>query len=154
MRAAVRHAAVLASLAALAACGSGGNTPWGVAGRFFSGDDPRANSAIAPRVDGNFTGTTDEILLWAACKWGIGANAVRAQAVGESWWHQTALSDWNSDPSYCAPGHCLGVDDPANHPGQCPNSWGILQNKWFFEKAAWPGIRNSTAFNADTTYAI
>ncbi len=37
---------------------------------FGSADDPRANSQIAPRVSGNFTGTTDEILQWNACKWG------------------------------------------------------------------------------------
>ena len=50
-----------------------------------------------------------EILQWAACKWGIAADVVRAQAVTESWWHQTQLGDWNSDPSYCAPGHGIGV---------------------------------------------
>src|ERR1700680_1470572 len=32
-------------------------------GSFFgSADDPRAGSQIAPRVDGNYTGTTDQIL--------------------------------------------------------------------------------------------
>ncbi|MBV8721091.1 MAG: hypothetical protein JO277_03005 [Candidatus Eremiobacteraeota bacterium] len=117
-------------------------------------DDPRANSQIAVRVDGNFTGTTDEILQWVSCKWGMDTDLVRAQAAQESWWQQTTLGDWNTDPSYCAPGHGLGVDEPKRHPGQCPNSWGILQNKWFFEKPSWPGIRDSTAFNADTAYAI
>jgi len=121
---------------------------------FPSSDDPRANTQIAVRVDGNFTGTTDEILQWVSCKWGIDTNLVRAQAAIESWWLQTTLGDWNTDPTYCAPGHGLGVDDPKNHPGQCPNSWGILQNKWFFEKPSWPGIHDSTAFNADTSYAI
>ena len=29
-----------------------------------------------------------------------------------------------------------------------------MQNKWYYEKPAWPGIARSTAFNADTTYAI
>src|SRR4029077_15737793 len=32
------------------------------------------------RVTGNFTGTTDEILRWGACKWGFDENTVRAQA--------------------------------------------------------------------------
>src|SRR5262249_24548237 len=36
------------------------------------------------RVTGNFTGTTDEILQWVACKWGIDEDIVRAQAVRES----------------------------------------------------------------------
>ncbi|MBE0695759.1 MAG: hypothetical protein IH586_02440, partial [Anaerolineaceae bacterium] len=38
------------------------------------------------RITGNFTGTTDEILQWAACKWGIDEDIVRAQAATESWW--------------------------------------------------------------------
>ena len=46
-----------------------------------------ANTAY-PRVTGNFTGTTDEILQWAACKWGIDEDLVRAQVAIESWWDQ------------------------------------------------------------------
>jgi autotransporter family porin len=46
-------------------------TGHGLAGDFFGGSDSRANTQIAPRVDGAFTGTTHEILRWAACKWGI-----------------------------------------------------------------------------------
>lgn len=41
-----------------------------------------------PRVDGQFTGTTDEILQWAACKWGLPDNLIRADAVTESTWFQ------------------------------------------------------------------
>ncbi|PWT82433.1 MAG: hypothetical protein C5B58_08250, partial [Acidobacteria bacterium] len=37
------------------------------------------------RVDGQYTGTTDMIFRWAACKWGIDENVVRAQATGENW---------------------------------------------------------------------
>jgi hypothetical protein len=44
----------------------------------------RANTTF-PRVTGNFTGTTDEILQWTACKWGIDEDIVRAQAAKESW---------------------------------------------------------------------
>jgi autotransporter family porin len=57
-----------------------------------SGDE-RANTQIAARVTGNFTGTTDEILQWAACKWGIDEDLVRAQAAFESWWRQDAKGD-------------------------------------------------------------
>jgi hypothetical protein len=118
---------------------------------FGSADDPRANSQIAPRVDGNFTGTTDEILQWTACKWGIDEDMVRAQAAIESWWRQTAKGDWTTDASRCAPGHGLGVDGTA---GQCPESFGVLQNRYPYEQSAWPGIYSSTAFNSDTAYAI
>jgi len=40
------------------------------------------------RVNGNFVGTTDEILQWAACKWGIPDNVIRAVAYQESTWYQ------------------------------------------------------------------
>jgi hypothetical protein len=117
---------------------------------FGSAEDPRANTVIAARVDGNFTGTTDEILQWAACKWGFDEDMVRAQAAIESWWRQNAMGDWGSTAANCAPGHGLGADGQA---GQCPESWGILQNRYPYEQSSWPGIQNSTAFNADTAYA-
>jgi hypothetical protein len=39
------------------------------------------------------TGTTREILRWAACKWGIDQSIVFAQAAVESWWRQTTMGD-------------------------------------------------------------
>jgi autotransporter family porin len=125
----------------------------GLAPDFFTPNsgDPRANTQIAARVDGAFTGTTDEILQWAACKWGINEDIVRAQAVIESGWRQSAKGDFRSDASTCAPGHGLGQD---GREGLCPNSWGILQNSYTYEKSAWPAVYQSTAFNADTAYAI
>ena len=35
------------------------------------------------KVTGNFTGTTTEIIQWAACKWGIDEDTIRADAVIE-----------------------------------------------------------------------
>ena len=116
---------------------------------FFSGDTWQANRLIAPRIDGDFTGTTPEILRWAACKWGIDQDIVFAQAAVESWWRQTTKGDWET--SGCPPGHGPGVDGV---PGQCPQSWGILQNRYPQEESSWPGIATSTAMNADTAYAI
>jgi autotransporter family porin len=113
--------------------------------------DPKADSRIAARVDGAFTGTTQEILRWTACKWGIDENLVYAQAAVESWWRQSTEGDWAGDASACAPGHGLGADGRA---GQCPQSFGILQNRYPYERSTWPGIQRSTAMNADTAYAI
>jgi hypothetical protein len=45
------------------------------------------------RVTGNFTGTTDEIIQWAACKWGLDEDIVRAQTAKESWWDQRSVGD-------------------------------------------------------------
>jgi autotransporter family porin len=131
--------------------GANQTTGHGLGSSFFSGDDPRANSRIAARVDGRFTGTTREILRWAACKWGVDEDLVLAQAAIESWWRQDTHGDWTSDASRCPPGHGLGADGRA---GQCPESFGILQNRYPYEKSGWPGIATSTAMNADLGYAL
>jgi hypothetical protein len=120
-----------------------------VGGSLFSGDTAKARSYIAPRIDGNFTGTTAEILRWTACKWGIDESIVFAQAAIESWWRQDTLGDWDSDASACPPGHGLGADGKA---GQCPQSYGILQDRWPYMKPGWPGFGRSTAMDADLAY--
>ncbi len=116
-------------------------------GSIFAGG--AGTSIYNSRITGNYTGTTDEILQWVACKWGIDEDIVRAQAAKESWWRMTNLGDWTTDSSRCAPGHGLGADGTA---GQCPESFGILQDRYPYEQDAWPGIGNSTAFNADVAY--
>jgi hypothetical protein len=86
-------------------------------------------------VDGNFTGTTGEILEWAACKWGWDQDYAMAEAVIESTWRQSEASN---------------------------NSYGILQVKvapsgsspsansgW----GGYPWVQQSTAFNADMQMA-
>ena len=76
-----------------------------------------------PLVDGNFTGTTDEILQWAACKWGIDEDIVRAQAVTESYWFQTAGGDLTNNQADC---HA----DLRTTTGPCPESIGVLQVRY------------------------
>lgn len=49
--------------------------------------------ALRARVTGNFTGTTDEIIQWASCKWGFETDLNRAQAVVQSGWDQTFVGD-------------------------------------------------------------
>jgi autotransporter family porin len=90
------------------------------------------------RVTGNFTGTTDEIIQWGACKWGIDEDIVRAQSVQESYWHQSTLGDCGGqtvpETHGCASVGLLqvkGADIPPTHPG------------------TWPYAYQSTAFNAD-----
>ena len=60
--------------------------------------NPLWDSWLLPRVNGQFTGTTDEILQWAACKWGLPDNLLRADAVIESTWFQ--YLHFPSDASY------------------------------------------------------
>ncbi len=76
------------------------------------------------RVTGQFTGTTDEILQWAAHKWGIDEDVARAVAVNESWWRMSFVGD----------------------AGQ---SFGITQVKRTQHLGTEPIAALSTAFNAD-----
>ena len=69
------------------------------------------------RVDGQFTGTTDEILRWAACKWGIDEDIVNAQAAIESWWRQNTMGDWTTDAAALPRGPWAGRRRPG---GQVP----------------------------------
>ena len=86
-----------------------------------------AARAVIGRVDGDFTGTTDEIIRWAACKWGFDEDLLRAVAVAESTWYQSNNGD----------------------NGQ---SFGLVQIKVPVHPGTWPWARDSTAFNLD--YAL
>jgi hypothetical protein len=124
----------------------------GVGKSFFSaGDSPLAQQRLAPRINGAYTGSTIDILRWAACKWGIDQDILFAQAAVESWWRQTTKGDWGTDAAACPAGHKLGQD---GRPGQCPQSYGILQNRYPYENGGWPGMIRSTAMNADAAYGI
>jgi hypothetical protein len=52
------------------------------------GTNRRWDTWLLPRVDGHFTGTTDEIFQWAACKWGLPDDLLRGIAVQESTWYE------------------------------------------------------------------
>jgi len=119
-----------------------------VGARFLAQDSPGAQK-LAGRINGDFTGTTIDILRWAACKWGINQDIVFAQAAVESWWHQGTLGGWTTNPAECPPGNKPGQD---GKPGECPVTYGILQNT--YGNGGWPAIARSTAMNADAAYAI
>lgn len=93
--------------------------------------EERANQLLR-RVDGNFTGTTDEILQWASCKWGFDEDTARAVAVIESWWNQSATGDG---------GESIGLF-------QVRCMWGR------YHQAACPDAQRSSAFNADYALAF
>ena len=84
------------------------------------------------RVDGDFSGTTDEIIQWAACKWGIDEDIARAQVIKESYWYQSANGD-------------------------AGESWGLGQVRDTAHQSAFQygsvNARNSSAYNLDYTYA-
>jgi O-antigen ligase len=97
------------------------------------------------RVNGEFTGTTDQILRWGACKWGIDEDVVRAEAVAESHWRQDDAGDSSNDQARCPPGEGFpGAWDG----GSCKLSYGVMQVK-FTSFNGWPLSKDSTAFNVD-----
>jgi hypothetical protein len=99
-------------------------------------------------VTGDFSGTTDEILQWAAYKWGIPPDLLRAVAVNESNWNQGEMGD----PADVTIAHKYPkrarVDGDTVY-----ESMGITQIKWRADGSLNPGTealrRKSTAFNAD-----
>lgn len=115
--------------------------PWGPA----RGDDVRAD-ALRKQITGNFTGTTDDIFQWVACKWGIDENIIRAEAVNESSWHQNGRGDYTTDRNDCPPGTWDGSG--------CYQSYGILQIKWYYHQTTWPMSRDDTAFNVEYVYGV
>ena len=109
---------------------------------------PTYDSTIVPAADfasvnGNYAGSTDMIVRWAACKWGIDEDIARAQAWTESGWHQNDLGDWRTSIQYCQ----RGIWNAWNGSG-CYQSYGIFQVK-LASFNAYPEAINSTAFNAD-----
>jgi hypothetical protein len=101
------------------------------------------NAKFANRVNGSFTGTTDEILRWGACKWGFDEDITRARAIEESNWRQSQMGDKSYDAETCS---LIGEDAP------CWQSYGILQVKVTVHEGTYPLAKQSTAFNVD--YAL
>ena len=97
------------------------------------------NNRYKPRITGNFEGTTDEIIQWAACKWGWSDNLIRAEAIVESSWHQSTVSDGNTSYGLMQVRYLY-------HPrvnGGCKNCAG----------SSWPNSQHSTAYAVDQQVA-
>jgi hypothetical protein len=53
----------------------------------------RSEMPYAKYVNGRYEGTTDDIIEWAAYKWGLDEDVLRAVAVVESWWRMSVVGD-------------------------------------------------------------
>jgi hypothetical protein len=107
------------------------------------GSNPAADQVLA-KVKGDFAGTTDEIIQWAACKWGLSADVVRAQAFVESTWDQQAVAGKRDDPAVCP----TGLQPP------CPTAFGLMQLRSISQPGTYPLSVTSTAFNVDYALAF
>ncbi len=101
------------------------------------------------RVDGNYVGTTDEIIQWAACKWGIDEDWARAQVAKESWWDMRSAGDRTSDQNACHP-------DLRTGSGTCPESVGLMQVRYLYHREAFEDANaiRSSAYNVDYGFAV
>ena len=139
----------------------------------FGTYDTRWDSLLLARVDGAMTGTTDEILQWAACKWGLPDNLIRAIAHHESTWNQYLTyqaspgrpvtyygsgdfpAAGGSDPTYSSTITRLGGFDYTRFYGSgiSPRTFSIVgvmsYDGW---RPDWPDQTNGTfPFNRDST---
>jgi hypothetical protein len=139
--------------------------------------DKRWDSWLLQRVDGQYSGTTDEIFQWAACKWGLQDNMLRAIAVRESTWYQYdtypgnrcvmhySCGDFFSSPTSASKVYCdaiakYGYDYQADYgQGLCPKTFSIVgimsweDPNWGVypdnQDGTFPFNRDSTAFALD-----
>jgi hypothetical protein len=134
-------------------------------------------NTLLQRVDGQYAGTTDEIFQWAACKWGLADDLLRAVAVQESTWYQyetypsgrcvlhfscgdMVTSSTPDTVTYCKAIAEFGYDYQRDYgPGICPETFGLMGIKDWEDPSwgqmadnqngAFPFNRNSTAFAVD-----
>jgi hypothetical protein len=117
------------------------------------------------RVTGNYTGTTDQIIQWAAIKWGLPDEILRAVAVDESWWTQKGFLTSTGFPKVGSGfgdfGACGGSPAPSGYGSKGPASFGIMQGKWCSLQdpgvpayGGWPWTQKSTAYSLDLFGAV
>ena len=80
-------------------------------------------------VTGRFTGTTNQIFIWAGCKWEIDSDLLRAVAAQESDWRQDAVGDG---------GKSFGIMQIKDHYADGAPAWG-----------GYPATLSATALNVD-----
>jgi hypothetical protein len=113
-----------------------------------AGSRADAYNPLLKHVTGDFTGTTDEIIQWAAHKWGIPDDLLRAIAVNESSWRQGARGDREDGVNALLYPVQSRLDSNTVY-----ESLGLTQIKWRPDGSLNPGTEplrwKSTAFNAD-----
>lgn len=114
------------------------------------------------RIEGNYVGSTDMIMRWAACKYGIDEDVVRGQAWEESWWQQWHVGDRRFSKSQCVQKQFdalwnreipLADGSLVTCTNCCWTSWSAWQTKVYYEWMTWPMIKDSTSFAAEYRFA-
>jgi hypothetical protein len=114
------------------------------------------------RITGDYTGSTDMIMRWVACKYGIDEDVVRGQAWDESWWQQSRRGDRRTSRAQCVQGDFTALwnatipmvnGNVVTCPKCCWTSWSAWQTKVYYEWMTWPMIKDSTSFAAEYRFA-
>jgi hypothetical protein len=136
---------------------------------YYASDGYRSSEMDPPYtwmklVDGQYTGTTEMIIRWAACKWGLDEDMIRAQATVEhgTWIQWNAGGDERRSINQCQAGN--NPDHNSTNlwgyliSNACYQSWSIWQTKVVYSSpntgawTTWPAINESTAFAVDRRY--
>ncbi len=135
------------------------------------GSNATANQYIR-RVTGKRTGTTDELIQWASCKWGFDPEVTRAQVMVESSWRQAAVGGFipietcaSSTTSTSAVDTTTTTTTTALQSGDTststtspcqtkPTAFGVLQLRSDYQPGTYPWSATSTAFNLDYSLAM
>jgi len=110
----------------------------------IDGADAYWNGVLAPRITGDFSGTTEQVLRWGACKWGFDEDITRARAYTESTWYAGRVGDETGSQELCS---LIGLIAP------CPQSYGLLQVKGTVHEGTYPASSRSSAFGVDYAMA-
>jgi hypothetical protein len=138
---------------------------------YYASDGYRSSEMDPPytwmkMVDGQYTGSTEMIIRWAACKWGMDEDMIRAQAMSE---HGTFVQ-WNAGgDERQSVSQCQAGNNPSHNStnlwgyligNACYQSWSIWQTKVVYRSpnigawTTWPAMNQSTAFAVDYRYAF
>jgi len=100
--------------------------------------------SFSERVTGEFTGSTEDLIRWAACKWGFDEDVTRARVVVESGGRMSTKGDPSDDPDICA---------IFQESAPCFQSHGLLQVKASIHLGSYPASAESTAWGLDYAMA-
>jgi hypothetical protein len=94
-------------------------------------------------VTGHYRGTTDQIIQWAAAKWGLSPNFMRAEAAVETWWVMSFVGNEGSafgllqvrEPYHCEGKTVCGLFK--NDTAMNADYYGAIIRSYFDGKQQW-----------------
>lgn len=132
-----------------------------------AGGNPTLPSADYKDIVANYNAiispipSTDMLIRWTACRWGLDEDTMKAQFWVESSWHEDTAGDKGNSPTTCSSTpfalsqniYDANVDWANNTRRRvqsgCFQSYGIGQEKVIFLPTTFPLVKDNTAFAVD-----